>query len=295
MAQDLQQRQPDHMEIAQLVRDLGSWRRARQEAAERALRDKGPEAIGTLLNAYERDSSRRRIASAAIGSLILLVNLVNFIKIIARYYLQTVPDWADIACLLLVGVYPLLLWRRTIFRRRVDRFVDSFAAMGDPRAVGPLIEVATTSDKSESTRSAVAIRALMAVLPRLTPSDAGLINAQQQAALCQMLNAASAPCEGTLNSQRAIVILRALEQIGDIDALPYVERIAEFSSASPRIKKLRETARDILPTLRARIKAELPGRSLLRPADAPDSLLLRPAQGSTEAEPQQLLRPAEQE
>jgi len=144
----------------------------------------------------------------------------------------------------------------------------------------------------ESGPTRVAGQALAALLPRLKASDSALVSSDDQHLLCRELERIPATYSSEFNADLAIAIIRALEQIGDADAIPYVERIADNVDCVRSQRPIREAAIECLPGLLMRAEAGKAGRTLLRPVETDPGLLLRAAGGS-DADASQLLRAAE--
>ena len=185
---------------------------------------------------------------------------------------------------------------------------SELSTIEDLRAIGPLVESLEIEEKSVRLQVE---KALIRLLPRLQASDAGLLNAEQRAYLNKALYGK--------NNELIIAILRAYEQVGDETALPVVEALARKTSdnayseqtAGPREASLNallgpkastsyttniaEAAQACLPALRLRVEQQRASQTLLRGSSAmevaPDTLL-RAAQATADAQPEQLLRPA---
>jgi len=99
-----------------------------------------------------------------------------------------------------------------------------------------------------------------------------------------------------VNNVRAdfvLAILAAWEQVGDFEAIPYVERLANGEGAAGGVTNVREAARAALPTIREAAKRTAISGVLLRPADSGDdgAALLRPAATDVHDDEHVLLRP----
>lgn len=177
---------------------------------------------------------------------------------------------------------------------------QQLADVDDLRAVGPLADALATGDKD---MRAVAEEPLMRLLPRLQASDSALLNVTQREALVNALWKAK--------PEFALVVLKALEQIGDEKALPMVERLARGDKDIDA--RVTEAAKECLPALRMRAENAKAAQTLLRGSGisnvAPDTLvrpamplpvepadqLLRAAALGAEHVPQELLRAAPSE
>jgi hypothetical protein len=159
------------------------------------------------------------------------------------------------------------------------------ATHDDVRGVGPLAEALEWPD---SDIQMVASRALTRLLPRLQATDAGLLNAAQRANLYRKLN----PYQSGHHVELQLAILKAMEQVGDEAAVPYVQRLAGSITLTWHQKRVRQAAQDCLPYLKDRAAQLRVSQTLLRASSAttvtPD-MLLRPAENTSNA-PEQLLR-----
>ncbi len=160
------------------------------------------------------------------------------------------------------------------------------AAHDDVRGVGKLAEALEWPD--EATRQ-IAASALARLLPRLNFSDANLLDARQRAILYKTLRLRDANYSGELQ----IAILTALQQIGDEEAVPVVQRLAHGLAFSPRQKRVRKAAEECLPFLKDRASLTRASQTLLRASSSSEQAsqaLLRAARNPEETDPAQLLR-----
>jgi hypothetical protein len=128
--------------------------------------------------------------------------------------------------------------------------------------------------------------ALKAALPGLRSAHYGnLGEAQTIPRLCWALTNTGTDTELTL------LILDALEKVGDARAIPFVKRLDRRAGDSA----VRQRSVRVLRALIERDELERSARVLLRAASAPAiqaDMLLRPARGIQEPEPDHLLRPS---
>lgn len=138
--------------------------------------------------------------------------------------------------------------------------VERLAASDDVRAVGPLIDALKSSDRQ--TR-AVIENALIRLLPRLLAADSEILNVEQRNVLYRALQG--------MNTELILAILRAFEQVGDGNAIPYVDRLASGMGKGQvvRDKRVREAAQMCLPFLAARLSRQRGSQTLLRASSAP--------------------------
>ena len=118
----------------------------------------------------------------------------------------------------------------------------------DLRWVGPL---AQAINSPHSRVQGVSAQILSHLLPHLRPSDAGLLNAQQRAALNQRL-IENKPRDSDLN----VAILAAWANVGDQEAVAYVDRLAHGWAWPGGQKHVQEAAQTCLLTLEKRLEEE---------------------------------------
>ena len=174
------------------------------------------------------------------------------------------------------------------------------AELKDMRAVGHLAAALEMQDKG--TRQIVE-EALIDLLPQMRASDAGLLDAEQRECLYRALR--------SKNHKLVMAIFKALEQIGDSRALPYVEKleqalVEQHAWAERHTRHLQaaeietrlQAARECLQFLQDHAQQEQARQTLLRASSAahvaPDSLL-RPAAGKSDQDPDSLLRASRSE
>jgi hypothetical protein len=134
------------------------------------------------------------------------------------------------------AMMPFLNWRTST---RIQReAAQALAGIEDLRAVGPLAEALEyRSPGSQPTIYPVITGALRRLLPRMQASDAHLLTEPQRSCLYRALLKGDA--------ELVLAIVKALEQIGDGKALPYVEKLAEEP----------EVGTEVFPILTAGIRA----------------------------------------
>jgi hypothetical protein len=161
------------------------------------------------------------------------------------------------------------------------------AKLDDVQAVGPLAEALEWPDKYIQR---IAARALTRLLPRLHASDAALLNPAQRACLYHKLKMENARTQENL----LIAILKALQQVGDQNAVSYVQALADRTPFFKEQREVRDAASACLPFLQEHAKQTQYSQTLLRASSetsTPPEVLLRPAYGSPESHPAQLLHP----
>jgi hypothetical protein len=180
----------------------------------------------------------------------------------------------------------VLLGISTMASRKQQTAALALSRFDDIRAIGPLAEALEFQERDIRP---IARRALIRLLPRLQASDAPLLSPAHRAILNRALGYGSAAL--------ILAILKAWEQVGDADAIPEVQNLAEGHGEGGQISEVVRAAKECLAVLRESVDRQQTSSQLLRPADAnltPTDILLRPAtpHASTES-PEQLLRPME--
>lgn len=191
-----------------------------------------------------------------------------------------------------IGMLTLVL--RT-FLKKPTWNAEELARIGGVEAVGTLLElIGVPKSPRQLTPLLVALTEL---LPQMKASDAGLLTAAQRKTLNWTLkndfavygNAAA------LHTYR-LAILKALEQVGDASAIPFVAQLANGKARTANQIALKAAAQECLPLLMVNFGGVEATKTLLRAASpenaAPDTLL-RPAAFAPDAKPNELLRPAD--
>lgn len=172
---------------------------------------------------------------------------------------------------------------------------------------GALIQ-AMRADVNDLKVSNLAKTALIDVLPRLKADDAARLTDADRAGLMRELMVSPninrdfrVYFSRRFDRQEValrVAILKAMEQIGGAQELPLVSRLAQSGSLSKWAAPPPEivaAARECLPFVEQRAGREIANRQLLRASSgdgAPESTLLRAAEGSRETPPDELLRAA---
>ena len=190
------------------------------------------------------------------------------------------------------GLFWTLICAATTQLHRVSLSLEQVEALrklatrADKKGVGQFVEALEWPD--EMCRR-LANNALLKVLPELNASDTGLLNASQRAILHKLLDQRNID----LHEPLILAILRAFEQVGDKEALPFVQSLSEIQS-NPRTDRVKRAAQDCLPLLQAVAEQNSYSRTLLRASSAMDAsteTLLRPSTERVDTRGDQLLRP----
>jgi hypothetical protein len=276
------------LSLSRVRRNLARRIAASANEAQRA--EEGPvagdataesEAVAAKLNGDGRPAARRpRVSSVASAPIALLGNWIVDLLAKSRWLTRVVEP----RIALLFG-----LLHRPILTGQHAEALREMVETGDIRMVGPVVEALAWPD-SEVRRAAA--EALIVLLPRLKASDSKLLNASQRASLYGMLRMS----EARRRSDLIRAILKALEQVGDEEAVFYVDRLAHEPVFTPSQLEACKAAEECLPFLKASAARQKIGDELLRPAaleaDSPDTLL-RPAASAPDLDPETLLRPGQ--
>src|SRR5262249_22274138 len=133
--------------------------------------------------------------------------------------------------------------------RTRSRAMEMLASLDDLRTIGPLLDSLTFA---VGVNRYLLVARLTDLLPRLRASDSHLLRQSQRRILYEALSLGDFQQETDL----LLAILKALEQIGDAQSLPIVERLASGGSGSRREQQVREAARACLPFLQAQIERQ---------------------------------------
>lgn len=173
-----------------------------------------------------------------------------------------------------------LLTKRTL--NKWGKSTREIAWLEDVRSVGALAEALDIDERAFAIQVELALAKL---LPRLQASDASLLNERQRLCLYRCLTTQNA------NKKRefTLTVLKAVEQIGDEKAIPYVEKL---------LPVLPQPAEQCLSSLRIHAEEQRASSMLLRASSetmCSTDTLLRPANETASTKPQQLLRAATEE
>lgn len=284
----------DQPELRQLLRELNSTNEQTHAAAERKIRALPPESFLPLCQLEtehyrrRRRTALRRMAMTAAAELLAIIGGSLFDPDPATPYLLT----ALFLEFDVIMIFPIL-WAATVPIRAHRKLQNILAARTEPEFVGIYLTVLSeyvNKSKLEAREGRQLCDALKRLLPQLS-ADQGrkLIPAQRQT-LRDLLRFPYLDVDLTL------AILKTLEQIGDGSDRQRVEALASESRVTPRMKRVRDAARECLPYLQNNAERSRQSQTLLRASDgesrsAPDTLL-RPAHSAETSAPEQLLRAA---
>ena len=166
------------------------------------------------------------------------------------------------------------------------RLARRLAKIDDVRCVGRLAELLEWPD--EHVRR-IAMEALTRLLPQVNATDNVLRSPAQRGNLNRMLVLDNA----RHHTDFLVSILKALEQIGDVSSVPYVQRLANAQPVSSRERRVCDAARECLPYLKTRSELNRSSQTLLRASSATATgtdTLVRPVIVTTATDPEELVR-----
>lgn len=265
--------------LERLLRELDSIHVEVREAALEQVRALPPDQLVRLAERDIANARRRRVQTYLHTGLVAALPGVSLL----------LPASVSADCLAALFVATPFALVHTL--KQGNRPTHAHRAIGtllgemrDPRFIGPAVEMVLESNvqASNATMNSI-LRALKRMIRRLRADQAELLTKKQKQALLTLLQTPYADFELMLS------ILKALEQVGDADAIPVVERLAEQSVA-----KVRRAAEECLIYLHQRVEMNQQAQTLLRAAEnqaIPPETLLRPALSLAEdTPPHELLR-----
>jgi hypothetical protein len=202
------------------------------------------------------------------------------------------PLWIAMLCLPSFGMAAVAL---RFMLRKPDWSAEEMTRIGGVQAVGPLLEL-LGSPKGPRQLKPLFV-ALIQLLPRMKASDSGLLTAGQRKLLYTLLKGGlNVYAKPDLLLQYRLAVLKALEQIGDADAIPIVEHLATAKARTTDQKALKAAAIECLPSLLMNCSDVEDTKTLLRassPETAAPEMLLRAVEFTPDSHPKQLLQAAD--
>ena len=237
----------------------------------------------TIAELLRRARRLRRLYKATAAFSIISVVVITVASFALMHLHPRATPWVNYLYfpLMLFSAFPTFLakkWRKTI---------HALTKAVGLQEVGPLVESLEIVDESD-----VTMALLVNVLPRLQSSDAHLLTPQHHRLLNRRLSGKYHLYHG---SRLAFILatLKSYEQIGGMEDLPTVTRLAEGKGYAKQSINVRRAAQECLPYLRARSEVQELRQTLLRasnPAAANPATLLRPASAANVSDPAQMLR-----
>ncbi len=240
--------------------------------------------VDDLLQQLQQEAAKRkRRIRWIIGGVLLYVGFLVGLMLLT-WWLSGKPQFGTLGS---VGSMSGVIVAATAATKRQKEATKSLAQFDDLRSVGPLAEALAFNDRGVQE---IAEARLIVLLPRIQATDSALLNENQRKCLYQVLAGRLA---ASRNIELVLAILKAYEQVGDSQAIPLVEKLAEGEGKAGQDARVRASASECLVSLRQRAEQERMSQTYLRASDATNvspQVLLRPASGMVEELPEQLLR-----
>ena len=272
---------------------------------EEALEVGQSEEVGRVTAAIRREvrARHKRNVLFTVGSVLAYIPAFYFLHLIGSKGDPKVAHYDELTALRFVICFalpalllPLLMtvYARKL-RKRTQKTTGKIDALEDLTLVGPLAEVLAIDDLAVRR---MAKANLTRLLPRLRASDVTLLNAYQRKHLNRFVGAHLfeighrdirelwSKQARQRDTEFQLAILKAYEQVGDAESLPFVKSIAHPIAQQARIVPVEavEAANRCLPFLIDLAEQDRASKQLLRPSSASDVLpdtLLRPAMHQT--------------
>ncbi|GMV37091.1 MAG: hypothetical protein AMXMBFR61_15990 [Fimbriimonadales bacterium] len=256
-----------------LVQDAGAPERAREGAALVLGRIGEDRAVELLLEAMAKqeasEAKRRRFAPAVVAVLVMLFTASVIVPLLMG---DGAPSGAFGG---MWGLVTVLAARAVLVRKGM---ANALASLSEPRAVGPL---ALAASEKQLTSSVIPL--LTELLPRVEQEHVEGFDTAQRNALVSLL------------SRKEPELLRGLLRVvGMFGAAPTLGPIERLLREGP--EEVWQEAAEAKRRVTKRIELQRDAATLLRASGAYDEdseRLLRAAHGEPDAEPTQLLRPAD--
>ena len=259
--------------VRQLIKSAGSSSH-NQKKADAELVALGDEAIAILcsISKAEGDRSvRLPILSSSFSSLGWIVFLIAHLSGANVFYKGLAFGLVGIGATFSAP----LLYFKLVENARATRLL---ASLDDLRVIGSLLDSLMASMGDTPLRDWIRL-SLVRILPRLQSSDSAGLLPRHITVLNIELNHCFIPrLVSGAKVDYLLVVLKALEQVGDETSLPAVEKLIQTTDN----EKVREAAEACLPFLQER--AVLGKHTLLRAASHNSANLLVPAHGNERAE-----------
>lgn len=278
-------------ECERYLRGLNCYKRENRDTTLRQISGLSPEHLMQLMREGARLYSKRYRLSTCVELVLLVASLPIALLLFVSFEMSIRMSGLPFFLVVFLAVG----WHFcTVPWRMYRALVGILEHTEDLKLIGPAISMYIRPDGPLRTRIALG-KTLCRLLPQLRSSHAALFTGSQKQDLLRLLSIGAS----TDNADEKSVIvsvtlqtLKALEQIGDESAIPAVQNLA-----SPILNQnmmVRQAASECLEYLRLNAGKQREMQTLLRASAAttaaPDTLL-RPASGSMDTAPEQLLRP----
>ena len=247
--------------------------------AEQARREREQELLGQLLHQFKRKSRHRRFCLryfTLTGSFALITGM-------AMMFDSAMMDALLTPFEIMAAFALVIVCAGTRLHGQMATLVATIPE-SDVRAIGPLLEAMRLADME-----GIPQRALKEMLPLLEPGDAVLFTDAHRHCLHLALD--------DPNTDLVILLLKALEKIGDGRSISAVKRLANGSGRARIDPQVLYAAQHCLPLLEARSVHDTANQTLLRAsAIQPENgaNLLRSVEQQSDTAPDELLHPIQE-
>lgn len=273
-------------EIKKAVNKLSSKKAEERQVAQLALDALGASKFDVLLALLKQEAAGRRTRRRWVISGFTIYFVLLIVMMITPLFLGKKPEFGFLGQF---GSMTGAIMGALAVTATQKNATSALAEFDDVRAVGWWALALGYDDKQIV---AQAREKLTKLLPGLTASDGHLLDAEQRAALHKALSGK----DGSAELHKSI--LDAVAKIGDLQAIPAVEKLARGEGASAHLPVLQAAASECLAALHVRAEQDRASASLLRASsftEVPEAReqLLRPASAQpAETAPAELLRAA---
>lgn len=277
------QARSENVNSRSLVRDLNSKKWERHAPVERILANNPELALQVLQESTRKDKRNRKRYAWFMLSLLTC----SWIEVLYGVVVLQKPFPSILVYYSFIGVLALIANNHTC--SKATKCAAS-AIMGTKNlcAIGPFIDALNTNLER------TAIPELTRLLPRLKASDTTILTASHWQRLYSILEGKRPWLE--YNSDFLIAILHTLEQVGNSNVIPVVQKVADGEGAGKN-DHVKQAAKECLIFLREATERQEQHDTLLRASgsETPSDMLLRPSGASEETQSDQLLRAANTE
>lgn len=257
-------------EFQELIERLNDPNPNLRELAEAEFRSMGQDAAEQLLQylEYLRAWPKRALRGVAVSYLVWLVLILSYI-----WYLQWLGETSGVPWLLGFGsVFAGLYSGYISWKENRRQSVAALALLDDPRLVGGLMDAIPDAGPADQYVIAAALER------QLSNLRSGFLTTEHLEAVNRALL--------TVNPLLAIALLKALTEIGDSAALPYVARLRDGEGVAGKDREVRRLAKQCHDALMKLVEQNQASQRLLRASseEASEPALLRPSQGKIAAQ-----------
>lgn len=227
-------------EVRRLIEQLGSKNDAEREAAIAALTPMGAKIVPALIDTAKQERQRAGFRFL----LPLLLFLFGFVVPISGV------AWIVVFAFLLPFFYPLIASVLGMPDRRHQGIMQVLSQIEDKRAIGPLVELLYSRDKSLREAAETTLKRL---LPPIRATNADLMTDIQMRKLFVRLDVAASPSTRDREADLLVTILQAAGQVAEHSTLNLVYTLVHSEAATRNELRVREAAKEALALMEVRL------------------------------------------